>query len=231
MEHGFGFARENYGEIHCRQRKTAVAAFCLPGASMTTRCLSSRMRNEQACLAQLDPRDRGARAERHNWIGNSALFFKKAMKFIEAPTKTPVLQRLRRAGLRASVARIGVMLSLEAARPARLCSEEVFQLMVKRGTSASMSTVYRAVQDLETGGLLLREWREPRKAVYSIMDEGIETKALRLVCRTCFREVDFADALFLDRLENFAHEHGMSLGLRPLTIEADCASCLLRERV
>ena len=68
-----------------------------------------------------------------------------------------VLVRLRAAGMRPTVARIGVLQALDAEVPACICAEDLHRRMVLRGTRASIGTVYRVIHQLEANGLVLRE--------------------------------------------------------------------------
>lgn len=132
-----------------------------------------------------------------------------------------IVQRLRAARLRPTVARIGALQIVEAAAPERLCAEEVFRQMMLRGTHASIGTVYRTLQQLEAVNLLRKEWGAGRKAFYGISLAGSEGAALRLVCGHSGRSVLLSDPELHARLVAAASEQGMDLGGRVLTLQAD----------
>ncbi|KAF1003189.1 MAG: Ferric uptake regulation protein [Luteibacter sp.] len=136
-----------------------------------------------------------------------------------------LLQRLRVAGIRLSVARIGVMQVLQAAEPQPLGVEDVYRRMGQRGTRASLGTVYRAMNELEAHGLLLREWSHHRKALYRIKPAGFDGHLLRLVCRDCERSVAVTDAALLAELERQARAQGLALAGSAVTIACECQRC------
>lgn len=132
-----------------------------------------------------------------------------------------IVQRLRAARLRPTVARIGALQVVEAAAPESLCAEEVFRQMLLRGTHASIGTVYRTLQQLEAVGLLRKEWGAGRKAFYGLgLAEG-EDAPLRLVCGHSGRSVLLSDPELRARLVAAASAQGMDLAGQALTLQAE----------
>lgn len=132
-----------------------------------------------------------------------------------------IVQRLRAARLRPTVARIGALQIVEAAAPERLCAEEVFRRMMLRGTHASIGTVYRTLQQLEAVGLLRKEWGAGRKAFYGLGPVDGEGAALRLVCGHSGRSVLLDDPELHARLVAVASAQGMDLAGQALTLQTD----------
>ncbi|MBB1601699.1 transcriptional repressor [Variovorax sp. UMC13] len=134
-----------------------------------------------------------------------------------------IVQRLRVARLRPTVARIGALQIVEAAAPERLCAEEVFRRMMLRGTHASIGTVYRTLQQLEAVGLLRKEWGAGRKAFYgpSLRDGESGGAALRLVCGHSGRSVLLDDPELHARLVAVASAQGMDLAGQALTLQTE----------
>ena len=136
-----------------------------------------------------------------------------------------VLVRLRAAGMRPTVARIGVLQALDAEMPARICADDLHRRMILRGTRASIGTVYRVIHQLEANGLVLREWDHSRTAYYRIKPSRFERPTHRILCRTCSHSVAFTDADFLARLADVAQSQGILIVAQEVTIQVDCAGC------
>ena len=130
-----------------------------------------------------------------------------------------VLERLRTSGIRPTIARIGVLQVISAAAPGRISAEEVFRQMMRRGTRASVSTVYRVIHELVGHGLLLREWGAKRKALYRLKPDCFDTEPLRLVCPESGRTVVLADADLYEGLLTAARHHGIDLEGQALSIQ------------
>lgn len=136
-------------------------------------------------------------------------------------TSATVLQRLRSARLRPTIARISVLQVIEAAGTGRVSAEDVFRRMLLRGTRVSIGTVYRCIHQFEDGGLLLREWDGNRKALYRIKPDEAAEQVLYMVCRRSGCRMRVADPLLHERLRLAAHNLGVSLVGRQVLIEVD----------
>ena len=136
-----------------------------------------------------------------------------------------ILQRLRAAKLRPTIARIGMLQVIEAAGTSRVSAEDVFRQMLLRGTRVSIGTVYRCIHQFEDSGLLLREWDANRRALYRVKPVGFDAYALRLLCRTCGRGIALTDAVLHERLEHLASLQGICIAHQTVTIAVDCAGC------
>ena len=141
-------------------------------------------------------------------------------------TEPTILQRLRAAQLRPTMARIGVLQVIEAAAPASICAEDVFRGLLQRGTPVSGGTVYRALQQCEAAGLLLREWDGKRKAHYRAKPNGFDAAPLRLVCIDTGRTIVLDDAELHARLIAAARREGLDLTGQALAIHAECERSL-----
>ncbi len=65
-----------------------------------------------------------------------------------------VLQHLRSAGLRPTMARIAILQVVQAAQAAGIGADDAYLRLLERGTRASLSTVYRTFAQLQSAGLL-----------------------------------------------------------------------------
>lgn len=139
-------------------------------------------------------------------------------------TQALVLKRLRAARLRPSAARIGVLQVMEAAAPARLSAEDIYQAMLGRGTQASLGTVYRALHHCHEAGLLLRELDAARTWRYGIRSADAHAQSLQLVCPLSGRVVLVVDEALRERLLDIARDQGMALEGLTITIHAGAAA-------
>ncbi len=131
----------------------------------------------------------------------------------------PILPRLREAGLRPTSARVGVLQVIEGSGMGRISADEVFRQMMRRGTRASVSTVYRVIHELVGKGLLLREWDARRKALYRLKPDCFDVEPLRLVCPESGRTIVLADAELYEDLLAAARHHGIDLEGQALSIQ------------
>ncbi|AYM98222.1 hypothetical protein EAG14_21520 [Acidovorax sp. 1608163] len=65
-----------------------------------------------------------------------------------------VLQLLRRAGQRPTVARIAILQVVQAAPAPSIGADDAYLRLLERGTRVSLSTVYRTFAQLQSAGLL-----------------------------------------------------------------------------
>lgn len=148
-----------------------------------------------------------------------------------ADDKTVLLQRLRAAGLRPTVARIAVLQALEACAPERLDAEGVFHSLLRRGTCTSLGTVYRALKDFVDRDLVSQEWWSSGlvgggKAVYGLRLQGTKVGDIRIVCKQCGCSVDVQDSALREELRQLAESRGLKLTELPMTAVAVCARCV-----
>ena len=135
--------------------------------------------------------------------------------------ETTVLQRLRAADLRPTVARIGILQVIGAMAPQAVCADEVFRRMMLCGTRTSMGTIYRGIQQLQSHGLLLREWTEDRKAMYRLKLPDHAVKPLRLVCRESGRTMVLHDEALQVYLMAMAEREGLDIADEGFAIHVD----------
>ena len=136
--------------------------------------------------------------------------------------ESAVLQRLRDAGLRPTMARISILKLIDASSPASLGAEEVFGRLMEEGVQPGLGTVYRVLQELHACGLLVREWGAQRsKALYRTMPPGATGQAVHLVCPESGRIIALDDERLRQALVDAAAHHEVDLSGRVLRIEAE----------
>lgn len=139
-----------------------------------------------------------------------------------------IRERFRKARLRPTVARVRVLGCLEEA-PSPLAMEDIYRILLVEDTYVQASTIYRALNDLTSAGLLQRDWvtgAHRARALYSPANAALEPQGIhRLMCRRCgHTEVFSAPGLpaFLLKasgLPMLAHIK------QSLTISLDCLGC------
>ncbi|MDZ7864972.1 Fur family transcriptional regulator [Acidovorax sp.] len=134
-----------------------------------------------------------------------------------------LLQRLRDAGLRPTTARIGILQVIQAAGACGVAADEVFRQMLLRGTRVSVSTVYRAIQQLEFLGVLLQGRSEHSlRTLYRLGPAAQATEEVRMACRGCARSVALPGAQLRSEVERRAAEQGMHPAVGALVVQVDC---------
>lgn len=82
-----------------------------------------------------------------------------------------VMQRLRAAGLRPTVARIGVLQVLLSSAPNTLSRDEIYRQLYLRGTPVSVGTVMQVVAQLSKLGVVHHNGRNRRESGYFTVDD------------------------------------------------------------
>jgi Fe2+ or Zn2+ uptake regulation protein len=137
----------------------------------------------------------------------------------EAPT---LLQRLRDAGLRPTTARIGILQVIQAAGACGMAADDVFRQMLLRGTRVSVSTVYRAIHQLEFLGVLLHSRNDSMRTTYRLCPVQQQPAGVRMACRGCARSVVLPGTQLRSELERRAAEQGMHPAMGELVFQVDC---------
>lgn len=136
--------------------------------------------------------------------------------------------KLQAVGLRSTSTRLNILKVLEADPQRWIEGEAIFRELVVRGTAISLSTVYRALKDLDHRGVLLREWRAGAsggKAVYKLSSDDSQDCNGAIVCRQCGVSVPIDDSELLQSLRQLAFEHGFVLTEQLMTIHVICDCC------
>lgn len=134
-----------------------------------------------------------------------------------------LLQRLRDAGLRPTTARIGILQIIQAAGACGVAADDVFRQMLLRGTRVSVSTVYRAIHQLEFLGVLLQGRSEHSlRSTYRLGPVAQATEEVRMACRGCARSVLLPGAQMRSEVERRAAEQGMHPAVGELVVQVDC---------
>lgn len=136
---------------------------------------------------------------------------------------TPSATRaLLAADLRPTAARVAILEVLQDAAGEAMSVDTVFQRLADQGRPRSMGTVYRVVQELVQGGLLLREWQAGRKSLHRARPSGSNAQhAPSLVFRRRGHDAELVDPALNACLLIAARRLGLSLAGRRVLIEVD----------
>lgn len=138
---------------------------------------------------------------------------------------------LKAAGLRPTAARICALQILLGARAA-FTAQALYHQLVKAGVEIHLSSIYRALGEMEKSQVVLRDWEDcigGKKAAYRISPEtgrdagGAPRCDVR--CRGCGRHFSTVDHGLAGQLSQLLQGHGLSVGVNPVTIELTCNAC------
>lgn len=129
---------------------------------------------------------------------------------------------LRRAGLRATPARIKVLDFFCSSDRQHLTGEQVHEMLRSRSTVVGIATVYRAMNQLVDARILTRNFFGGGSAVYALNSETLHD---HIVCLSCKRVDEFADRVFEVVKHSTAENVGYSLAPRQVTLYGYCSEC------
>lgn len=132
---------------------------------------------------------------------------------------------LRRVQLRSTLLRVAVLelLAEDSDRP--MTVEDMAQVLLGRGQSVSVPTLYGAVRSLVEHGLVERSRLDGGPALCWIKQRA-SAPSHQLVCKSCQRHVAGTDAELSAQLARFCARHGFPLGGSAVLIQTQCADCL-----
>lgn len=141
------------------------------------------------------------------------------------------LSQLRTARIRPSVVRLCVLQTLADAGSEWQRGEEVFRRMLLRGTSASLTTVYRILKEFEHSGLIEREWVRSRGGALAVFryvepGAGMNAASVRMRCNGCGVFTEVHDRELHEALTRVALNQGLPpTGTFDVQIHGACAAC------
>jgi Fur family ferric uptake transcriptional regulator len=129
---------------------------------------------------------------------------------------------LRRAGLRATPARIKLLEFFCSSERQHLTGEQVHELLRERHIVMGIATVYRAMNQLVEAGILVRNFFHGGSAVY---ERSATERHDHIVCLSCARVDEFADPVFEVVKRSAAEELGYTLAPRQVALYGYCREC------
>lgn len=136
------------------------------------------------------------------------------------------LDRLRGAGMRLTVPRIGILQVFADARDGELLpAEEVFRRLCLRGLRVSLGTVYRSLQQMQERAVLQSFCLNGNKRLYRLKTGepcAASAAPVWVVNRDSGERVGLPDEELLARLLAAAHGCGLDLSGGRIAVEFDC---------
>lgn len=153
----------------------------------------------------------------------------QAQKALQQQQRPAFLVQLRAANIKPSVVRLCVLQTLADAGEEWQRGEEVFRRMLLRGTSVSLTTVYRILKEFEQSGLIMREWVRSRGgalAVFRYKMPDAESGGVRMRCGGCGAVAEVHDRDLREMLTRVALSRGLpSAGAFDVQIHGPCSAC------
>lgn len=129
---------------------------------------------------------------------------------------------LKRAGLRTTHPRIKVLEILEKSDTRHMAAEDIYKVLLEQGESIGLATVYRALTQFESAGLVVRHNFESDRAVYELNDDEHHD---HLICIKCNKVVEFFNADIESLQDKVAQLNNFSLVDHSLTLYGMCEDC------
>jgi len=130
-------------------------------------------------------------------------------------------EELRNVGLKVTTPRLKILTLLETATEKHMTAETIYRRLVEGGELIGLATVYRALAQFETAGLITRHHFEGGQTVYEL-ERG--THHDHIVCIRCGRVEEFFDKVIEERQREIAEKLGFTLSDHALTLYGECSS-------
>lgn len=135
-------------------------------------------------------------------------------------------RRLTAKGLRPTKARASVLSTLEKVAPICLDASRMYRILSTQFDRLSAGSIYRALHDLWTAGLLVRTEGARRRAFYAIKPEALNDQSDTLRCQCGERLVFIEDLALREHLRSRAFGAGFAVDEGSIfTITTTCAKC------
>ncbi|WP_369944390.1 Fur family transcriptional regulator [Xanthomonas medicagonis] len=135
-------------------------------------------------------------------------------------------QRLVARKLRPTIARISVLSALARAAPGCLDANQMYRALCRQFDSLTPGSIYKALNDLWTAGLIVRTEGARGRAFYATKPDALDAGYMTLRCHCGARLVFIEDLMLRKYLQSVAGEEGFALDAEPaFTITATCAKC------
>ena len=137
---------------------------------------------------------------------------------------------LKKAGLRATAARIKILQIFEKGRQPfkqqHMSAEDVYKILLKDKEEIGLATIYRVLAQLESAGFLIRHNFEGTQALYELNDGEHHD---HLVCTNCGELDEFFNEIIEEQQHKVSLKKGFKMTGHSLTIYGTCAKCLKKE--
>jgi len=128
-------------------------------------------------------------------------------------------ENLKNAGLKSTLPRLKVLELLENTGGQHLTAETIYRKLQDAGEEIGLATVYRALTQFESAGLVTRHHFEGGQAVFEL-ERG--THHDHIVCVHCGRVEEFIDDVIEKRQRAIAEKYGFTLRDHSMTLYGEC---------
>lgn len=140
-------------------------------------------------------------------------------------------QRLVANGLRPTIARLSVLSALENATPSCLDASQVYRILSSQFDGLTPASIYRALNDLWTAGLLVRTEGARGRAFYVVKPEALNGQYDTLRCHCGARLIFIENLALREQLQSLGAEKGFALEAASVfTITTACSTCPQRHK-
>lgn len=138
-------------------------------------------------------------------------------------------EEIRKAGLKVTSPRIKILELLRENAGRHLSAEDVYKLLIECESDVGLATVYRALTQFESAGLVRRHNFEGGQSVFELDKGGHHD---HIVCLDCGHVEEFIDEIIEKRQRAVVREKGFALERHALVLYAHCSrsNCLNRKR-
>lgn len=134
--------------------------------------------------------------------------------------------RLVKSQVRPTVARTSVLIALENEAPRCLDVNETFRILSAKVDGLSLASIYRALNDLWTAGILVRVDGLHGRALYAVKPDKEGASSVCFRCHCGARMVFFDDAILHEQIRRRASGEGFVLDSDSLfSITINCVQC------
>ena len=118
------------------------------------------------------------------------------------------METLKEAGLKTTQPRLLILNLFEETDQKHLSGNDIYKELTKKGTSLSLGTIYRVLDQFEKSGLVSCHHFTPENAVYELCETDHHD---HMVDMNTGKILEFYDEIIEQRQIDIAREHGLEL--------------------
>lgn len=128
-------------------------------------------------------------------------------------------QKLRRAGLKATLPRLRILAAMQQTSARHLSAEQIYRELIDEGEDTSLATVYRVLNQFEQAGFIVRHNLDGDSALYELAPTRHHD---HIMCVECGKLFEFTDATIEQRQREVVAGLGMRLTDHAHYLYAEC---------
>lgn len=127
----------------------------------------------------------------------------------------------KQAGLKKTLPRQLIFDVLENNSQRHFSAEELYQVLLERGSAVSIATVYRVLAQFEAVGLVIRHQFDSNTSFFELSKHGHHD---HIVCVNCGKIIEFNNDDIERLQQEIAEKHGLNLVTHTLCMFGTCQS-------